>query len=145
MIINPINNGYEQQSHRPNINWQKEEGWLLVDETTSEGKQLAEKIVNNYPNFEIVSNNGEVEDIVLNELIQVTCPDETNINEVINIETTLETENIEAELVIDGEVQDKQVLPHTWQVEFEDEGEYKIEVITQRHGKFSKEVVVYEN
>lgn len=66
MIINPVDKGYEQQSHRPNVCWK--EGWILVDETTEEGKQLAQKIMDHYPYYELVlDNDGNLIDIVPTE------------------------------------------------------------------------------
>ncbi len=66
MIVNPVDKGYQQQSHRPNVCW--EDGWLLVDETTEEGKKLAQKIIENYPYYDLVlDDEGNLIDITPTE------------------------------------------------------------------------------
>lgn len=78
MIVNPVDKGYQQQSHRPNVCW--EDGWLLVDETTEEGKQLAQKIIEHYPYYELVlDDEGNLIDIIPTERTEPEPPEPSEI------------------------------------------------------------------
>ena len=59
---------YETNSLFPNINWYKSEDNYIVDETTEEGKLLAQKVIENSPYFEFVlDNNGNLVDVIPTE------------------------------------------------------------------------------
>lgn len=56
---------YETRSDKPNENWYEEEDNYIVDETTEEGRILAQKIIENYPYFDFVfDDKGNIIDII---------------------------------------------------------------------------------
>ena len=59
MIINKQDKTFQTQSHRPAENWLGDD-WFMVPD----GTELAEKILANYPNFDLVlDGEGELIDI----------------------------------------------------------------------------------
>lgn len=57
---------YHQTSLYPNTNWLGE-GYFIIDETTEQGKALAEKITQNSPYYELIIEGDRVIDVVLTE------------------------------------------------------------------------------
>ena len=57
------NKGFETNSQYPNTDWY-DEGNYTVDETTPEGKILAEKIIRLYPNYDLMVENNQLVDVI---------------------------------------------------------------------------------
>ncbi len=97
MIINNLTKNYEINSNFPNTNWYNDDR-LVIDETTEEGKVLAEKILKNYPYFDLVVENNEVKEVIVYPRINYNIDKtQVTIDEVATI--TLEHEVI---AVIEG-------------------------------------------
>lgn len=67
MIVCPRKTSVESISSCLNANWYNDElhrDWLVVDETTDEGKALAKRIVNSFPYVDLVIEDGQLVDIV---------------------------------------------------------------------------------
>lgn len=67
MIICPQLSTMEGNSEYPNANWYDDEmhqDWLIVDETTEEGKALAKRIVKSFPYLDLVIEDDKLVDIV---------------------------------------------------------------------------------
>lgn len=60
------NKSYEQNSVFPNIDWHNV-GNLIVDETTEEGRAMAQTIINNYPFFDFEFEGQIVTNVVVLE------------------------------------------------------------------------------
>lgn len=82
------NKGFETNSMYPITDWYNE-GNYVIDETTEEGKALAEKILQNYPFYDLVVENGQLIDINIYPDIEFSI-DKTQITttEVANITIT---------------------------------------------------------
>lgn len=66
MIIKP-DKSYETNSLFPSTDWYNE-GNYVIDETTPEGKGLADKVMEYYPHYNLVlSENNEVVDVVFDQ------------------------------------------------------------------------------
>lgn len=72
---------YETNSMFPNTNWYDEEDNYVVDETTEDGRLLAQKIINNAPFMDLVIENG-----ILVDIIPTEKPDPIIIDEEIDYE-----------------------------------------------------------
>jgi hypothetical protein len=77
MIVR-ANKGYETREDIPNKNWYESQANYIVDETTDEGKLLAEKIKSNFPYYDLVVSGGELTDVTPYSPIAVTT-DKTQI------------------------------------------------------------------
>jgi len=66
------NKMYEQNSLFPNSNFTSENDVYIIDETTEEGKTLAQRIMSAYPYYDFVIVDGKLVDIV--ELPKPTPP-----------------------------------------------------------------------
>lgn len=136
------NKGYETRSDKLNEDWYGQENYV-VDETTPEGKALARKIVKYYPRYDFIIENNQLTDITGYELVEITCSSSTTINIPIDISVSaLNGDGIEAILYIDDIEQARDLMPTTWQVQFDSIGNYLIEVDAGKHGKVSKVVKV---
>lgn len=69
--------GFITNSEYPNLDWTNG-GNYVVDETTKEGKVLAEKISENYPYYDLVVSNGKLTDVTVYPSITLTS-DKTTI------------------------------------------------------------------
>lgn len=56
MIVDKQTKGYQQQSHRPAENWLNDEEYFLVPD----GTELADQIIEHYPYFDFVIEDGEL-------------------------------------------------------------------------------------
>lgn len=98
MIIDTNTKSYETNSLFPNINWYNDDR-IVIDETTEEGRQLVEKIINNYPFFDLVIKDGQLIDvqvypdiefiinktqITTDEVATITITNPTTITAIIN-------------------------------------------------------------
>lgn len=63
-MIMRYNKLFEQNSLFPNTDWYNE-GNLVIDETTEQGKILVQKIIENYPYYDLVIVNGQVVDVAI--------------------------------------------------------------------------------
>ena len=63
MIFNTETKGFETRSDKPNENWTGDDKWQVIPD----GSELANKIIENYPFFDIVKENGQVVDITPTE------------------------------------------------------------------------------
>lgn len=115
MIIRP-DKSYETHSNFPKTNWYENEmNNYVVDETTEDGKTLAEKIRTNYPYFDLVIQNNELIDVlpfnpisIISDKPQITTDgidtatitatiDDINSSEIINFYvngTLVSSENV---------------------------------------------------
>jgi hypothetical protein len=59
-----LNKTYATHSEFPNTNFTDETDVYIVDETTGEGKELAQRIINAYPYYDFVIKDGRLVDIV---------------------------------------------------------------------------------
>lgn len=58
------NKKYETNTLYPNSNFTNIEDVYIIDETTEEGKSLAQRIINAYPYYDFVIVDGKLVDIV---------------------------------------------------------------------------------
>lgn len=58
---------YEQNSGYPNTNFTEHEGVLIVDETTVDGKALADKVIQCSPYMDFIIENGQLIDVAPTE------------------------------------------------------------------------------
>jgi hypothetical protein len=85
MIIDKLTKAFETRSDKPNENWYNDDR-LVIDETTVEGRALAEKIINNYPYFDLIVENNEVTNIVVYPQINYTVDKtQVTIDEIVTI------------------------------------------------------------
>lgn len=90
MIICPNLTGFETNSNYRNTNWYDDyrKNWLVVDETTEEGKVLAQRIRSAFPFFDLVLDDSKLVDIVEWPEISYTInKPQLTINEVATITT----------------------------------------------------------
>jgi len=59
-----LNKTYATHSEFTNTNFTDETDVYIVDETTGEGKELAQRIINAYPYYDFVIKDGRLVDIV---------------------------------------------------------------------------------
>lgn len=57
------NKDFEICSLYPDSNWYPDEDNYVVDETTQKGKALAQKIIENYPFYDLITENGQLVDV----------------------------------------------------------------------------------
>jgi hypothetical protein len=62
MIINKKTLSIQTRSDKPNENWTNNDCYVIED-----GSDLANKIMNNYPNIEYVIENDEIKDVKIVE------------------------------------------------------------------------------
>lgn len=67
MIIDRITKSIQTRSDKPNENWTHDSGYIVVDDNSA----VAEKILNNYPNINILIENDQVVDVL------ITAPEKT--------------------------------------------------------------------
>lgn len=92
MIVR-ANGGYETNELYPSTNWYPNEpGNYVIDETTEAGATLANKIKENYPNYDLVIQNGVLVDVMLKEPETPVDPEPVKTPEQIHIEQ-LELDN----------------------------------------------------
>ena len=74
MIINKKTLSIQTRSDIPNENWTNDDCYVIED-----GSDLANKIMNNYPNIEYIIKNGEIKDVTILEPkpIEPTVEDDT--------------------------------------------------------------------
>lgn len=87
------NKGYETNKLFPKTDWYNENNYV-VDETTEKGKILAQKIKDNYPNYELVVEDGELIDVKV-------LPQE--LNYTLTTPEPAETEILFAEYILQNE------------------------------------------
>ncbi len=90
MIICPNLTKFETNSNYRNTNWYDDyrKNWLVVDETTEEGKVLARRIRTTFPFFDLVLDDSKLVDIVEWPEVEYTiAKTKLTINEVITITT----------------------------------------------------------
>lgn len=95
MIICLETKRYETHSLFPRSNWytqyteDKRSSWSVIDETKEEGETLTSRIVNSYPFFDLIIENGEVTDIAEWEHVEYAIDKQViTKNEVATITTT---------------------------------------------------------
>jgi antitoxin component YwqK of YwqJK toxin-antitoxin module len=86
LMIVSSNKGYETREDKPSENWYKDGRIVyVVDETTTEGKSLSEKIQanthNGNSNYDMVINNGELVDVTPYNPISVQTQTNPNLGE----------------------------------------------------------------
>jgi hypothetical protein len=75
MIVRP-NGSYEQNGLFPSSNWYTNEpDNYIIDESTEQGLALAQKIIANYPNYNLVVDDGKLVDVTLKEPGDVPDPE----------------------------------------------------------------------
>lgn len=73
-MIARIDGSYEKNSIHLNKNWYKNEpDNFVIDETTEEGKVLANKIIENYPFYDLVIEDSQLVDITPWDSISYTA------------------------------------------------------------------------
>jgi hypothetical protein len=78
MIVRSDGN-YEIHEDKPSGNWyENQSDNYVIDETTNEGKLLADKIKSNYPYYDLIVENGELTDVIPYNHISATT-DKTQI------------------------------------------------------------------
>jgi len=91
MIVCPNLSSIEGNSTYPNINWYNDEihkNWLIVDETTESGKELAKRIKKAFPFIDLIIDDYKLIDIVEWPEISYTIDkSQLKINEVATIIT----------------------------------------------------------
>jgi hypothetical protein len=85
LIVNKTTKYTQTKDDEPNKNWYENDEWYVVDETTEEGKILADKIIQHAPYFDFVLNDaGNLIDITLFEKPFIPPTEEEINNKVRN-------------------------------------------------------------
>lgn len=150
MIVNKNKNYFRNSAVLSEniMTWPVKETYL-VDESTPEGKALADKIERLWPYINLVVKNDTLIDVV-DLTVKVACPDSASIGENVNlfIECCEQSADIAILADIDGTdytVSDKVDLydgSGSATLSFDDVGEYTISVTTEQHGTALMKVVV---